>query len=117
MIIHVRRRTKGTIQKLKEIPSYLNFTFFIKIFSKFPLWEIAVEVTKMTMKNIPQKLSKEFQIHPTRVSKRKFQAKQFLDLFHKILRKYFFMKYFHKNQRFENIIFITRKLLRNCALV
>ena len=28
MIIHVRRRTKGTIQKLKEIPSNLNFTFF-----------------------------------------------------------------------------------------
>ena len=95
-----------------------KFSFvLIKILSKFPLWGIAVEATKMTMKNIPQKLSKEFQIHPTRVSKRKFQAKQFLDLFHKILRKYFFMKYLNKNQRFENIVFITRKLLRNCALV
>ena len=68
-----------------------KFSFIlIQIISKFPLWGIAVEVTKMTMKNIPQKSSKEFQIHPTHVSKRKFQAKQFLDLFHKILRNFFY---------------------------
>ena len=78
--------------KTQRDPKWLNFLLFLyQKLSKFPLWEIVVEVTKMIMRNIPQKSSKEFPILLMSASKRKFLTWKVLGLLNEILRNLFFM--------------------------